>query len=339
MNRSVILFLSIVAVLLATGCNNQQETSVFDEILSRKPYALLTDSIEREPNRDDLYFQRAVLLNKDNFPEPALADFQKAWSLKKEEKYAYAIGTMLVEKSPDRATEFLTVALKELPQSTLLRLSLAHAYDQQGKTDEALRVCDDILMINPQQVDVLKFKASLLDKKQNGNESVSMLEKAYSLTPYDIELNYILALKYAETKNPKVIALCDSLIRADSLAIHADPYYYKGIYFSNIGDKSTALGLFEQAIKKDYNFMEAYIEKGSILFDQKRFSEATSVFSLAINVSARYAPAYYWLAKCQEATGDKENAITNYQRAYGLDKTFVEALQAAEKLKAGSVSN
>jgi tetratricopeptide (TPR) repeat protein len=332
MNR-YLLSLSIVAILVVTGCNNQQESSAFSDILSRAPYSVLTDSIDKEPNRDDLYFNRAVLLNKDNFPEPALADFQKAWSLKKEEKYAYAIGTILVEKKPDSAVMFLATALKELPQSILLRLSLARSYDAQGKTDEALKACDDILAINPEQVDVLKFKASLLDKKQNTNESIGVLEKAYALTPFDVELNYILALKYAETKNPKVIQLCDSLILADSLAIHADPYYYKGIYYATIGEKAKALALFEQAIKKDYNFMEAYIEKGSILYEQKKYAEAISVFKLALNVSPQYAPAYYWLGKCQETTGDKQEAKLNYQRAYGLDKTMVEALEAAEKIR------
>ncbi len=37
-----------------------------------------------------------------------------------------------------------------------------------------------------------------------GAEAINILEKAYQLTPYDIELNYELAYKYAETKNPKV---------------------------------------------------------------------------------------------------------------------------------------
>jgi tetratricopeptide (TPR) repeat protein len=333
MNRYTILSLSIVVVLLITGCNNQQESSAFNDILTKSPYAGLTDSITKEPGRDDLYFRRAVLLNKDNFPEPAFADFQKAWSLKKEEKYAYAIGTILVEKEPDSAVVFLIAALKELPQSILLRLSLARSYDARGKTDEALRACDDILQINPQQVDVLKFKASLLEKKQDNNGSVAVLEKAYAITPFDVELNYVLALKYAETKNPKVIGLCDSLIRADSLNIHADPYYYKGIYYATTGDKAKAITLFEQAIKKDYNFMEAYIEKGSILYEQKRYAEAMSVFNLAINVSSQYAPAYYWLGKCQEASGDKQEARLNYQRAYGLDKTMSEALEAAQQIK------
>ncbi|HEX7845778.1 MAG TPA: tetratricopeptide repeat protein, partial [Chitinophagaceae bacterium] len=289
-------------------------------------------SIKKDPNSDELYFRRAVLLNKNNFPEPALADFEKAWSIKKDERYAYAIGSLWAEKKPDSAIIFLNKALTELPQSILLRLSLARSYDALGKTDDALKVADDILKLNPEQVDVMVLKSDLLDKKGNKEESIRILEKAYSFTPFDVELNYNLAYKYAESKNPKAIALCDSLAKADSLGIHAEPYYYKGIYYSNINDKAKAITLFNDAIKHDYYFLNAYIEKGRVLYDQKKFEEAYKVFNLAMSISPKFADAYFWMAKCQERLGQKDEARLNYQRAYGLDKTFTEAKEAADRL-------
>lgn len=322
----------IVALAASMGCNNNEETSPFDEILTAAPYASLTDSIRKEPQRDELYFRRAILLNTNNYPEPALADFRKAWSLQKQERYAFGISTILVEKKPDSAIDFLDTAMKELPESILLKLSLARAYDLQNKTDEALRVAEDILRINPEQVDVLKMKAELLDKKGDRAGSVTTLEKAYQLTPFDIELNYVLALKYAESKNSKVLALCDSLAKADSLNIHAEPYYYKGIYYSNINDKARALALFNEAIVRDYNFLDAHIEKGVIVYEQKKYPEAYTIFNTAMSISPKYADAYYWMAKAQQAMGQKEEARLNYQRAYGLDKTLVQAKDSADKL-------
>lgn len=319
-------------MIILSSCNDNTPASPYEDILAQPPFAVLTDSIRNEKINPDLYFRRAVLLNTNNFPEPALADFQQAWSLKKEEKYAYAISTILVDKNPDSAVLFLNESLKELPQSTLLRISLARSYNAQNKTEEALKVCDEILQMNPEQVDVLKLKAGLLEKKQDFAASIRILEKAYSTTPYDIELNYILALKYAEAKNPKVINICDSLIKMDSLGVHADPYYYKGIYYSNINDKAKALSLFNDAIKHDYNFLDAHIEKGIILYDQQKYEEAYQSFNLAMTISPKYADSYYWMAKCQEATGNKAEAKLNYQRAYGLDKTLKEAKEAGDKI-------
>src|SRR5436190_20901768 len=126
MKISFLLFLSF----FLWGCNsNDNSSSPFSEILSQAPYASITDSIRKQPGRDDLYFRRAVLLNKNNLPEPALADFKKAWSLAPAETYAVGISNILLEKKPDSAILFLRKAIEEIPNSLFLQLSLARAYD------------------------------------------------------------------------------------------------------------------------------------------------------------------------------------------------------------------
>lgn len=323
----------LFTLVFISSCKNNDTSSPFEDVLKKPPYSDLTDSIRLAPQNPDLYFRRAILLNTNNFPEPALADFKKAWTLKKDEKYAFGLGNLLLDKKPDSAILFLNEALRELPNSFLLQLTLARSLNAQNKTDEALKLCNDMLQKNPEQVDVLKMKADILDKKGNKSETISTLEKAYNLTPFDVELNYMLALKLAESGNRRVISLCDSLIRADSLHIHAEPYYYKGIYYSSINEKAKAIAFFDNAIKIDYNFLEGYIEKGSVLYEMKKYPDALAVFNLCLTVSPKFADAYYWIAKCQEALGQKEEAKLNYERAYGLDDSFTEAKEAADKLK------
>src|SRR5258705_1423507 len=324
---------SLTAMIFLISCHDKNNTSAFDDILNQQPYAPLTDSNKKEPKRDDLFFRRAVLLNQNNFPEPALADFQQAWSIKKEEKYALGISTLLMDKKPDSALVFLTRALKVLPNSFILQLSLARAYEAKGDTEGALMACDIILFSFPDHVDVLKMKAGLLDKKGDQQEAIHVLEKAYTITPFDINLNYLLADKYSATNDPKVIRLCDSLIKMDSLHIRPEPYYFKGIYYSNINDKTNALTQFNEAIKHDNNYFNAYIEKGRIHYESKKYMEAFKTFELANTISVTFPDAYFWMGKCQEAMGQKEEAKLNYQRAYGLDKTFAEAKEAADKIR------
>ena len=94
-NQMKISFLFFLTFLL-WGCNStDNSSSPFSEILSQPPYASITDSIRKQPGRDDLYFRRAVLLNKNNLPEPALADFKKAWSLAPAETYAVGVSNIL----------------------------------------------------------------------------------------------------------------------------------------------------------------------------------------------------------------------------------------------------
>jgi tetratricopeptide (TPR) repeat protein len=322
----------IFLVVFFLSCNNKDASSPFDEILSQPPYASLTDSIKTQPKNDELYFRRAVLLNKNNLPEPSLVDFQKAWSLDKQERYAFGVTNIWLEKKPDSAILFLNEALKELQQSFLLQLSLARAYDAINKTDDALRICNEILQIQPDQPDVLLLQSDLLEKKGDVQGSVSSLEKAYNLVPFNKELSFKLAYKYAESKSPKVISLCDSLIKKDSLKLYPEPYYIKGIYYSNVNDKVKALQSFDETIRHNYNYLNAYIEKGKILIEQKKYADAFKVFQLANTITPAFADAYYWMGVCQEATEQKDEAKLNYEKAYSLDKTFTEAKEAAERI-------
>ena len=334
MNKSVkITFLSFFLLNFISSCTGREETTPYGEILNNKLFAGLTDSIRQAPRNDALYFRRAILLNQNNFPEPALADFKKAWSIKKEEKYAYGISILLVESEPDSAIIFLKNALRELPASILLQLSLARAYDNKNETDEALTVCNQLLEQHPEQVDALKLSADLFSKKGNSTEAIKRLEQAYQLTPFDMELNYMLALKYAENKNNRVISLCDSLIKKDSMGLLAEPFYYKGIYFANINEKAKAMLFFDEAVKHNYTFLEGYIEKGALLFDMKKYSDAIKVFNLALTITPEFPDSYYWIAKCQQALGQKDEAKLNYKRAVGLDQKFTAAIDSLNTLK------
>ncbi len=321
-----------LAILFLEACNNGHNDSPFEEILSQQPYASLSDSIKQQPGNDELYFRRAVLLNKNNFPEPAFADFQKAWSLHKNEKYAFAISNLWKEKRPDSAIIFLNTALKNLPQSYLLRLTLARSYDAINKTIDALKICDQLLTTYPNQTEVLLLQSELLDKRGDTVRSVIPLEKAYHAAPGNLEIGLRLAYKYAETKNPKVLALCDTLIRRDSLKLHADPYYVMGDYYANINEKGKAIQMFEETIRHNYNYLNAYIEKGKILLEQKKIKEAYKVFKLSNTIDPSFPDAYYYMGTCEEAQGQKAEAKLSYEKAYTLDKTFTDAKDAADRL-------
>lgn len=335
MRRSKIFLISVltVAVFTLEACSNNENDSPYSDILSQQPFASLTDSISKEPQRDDLYFQRAVLLNKNNFPEPALADFRQAWSLKKNEQYALGISSILLDKKPDSAVAFLISALKDLPNSVFLRLSLAKAYRVLNKISDALNVCNEILKTDPKQMDALMLKADLQDQQNDTAAAIATLEQAYAINPDIEELDYNLAFKYASTKNPKTLAFCDTLLKKDSLKSHAEPLYFKAVYYENTGDPNKALELLDQSIIRDYTFIDAYMNKGKILYDQKKYMPAIKVYRMALNIRSTYADAYYWLGKCFEALGRKDDAFMNYERAYGLDRTLTEARDAADRLR------
>ncbi len=331
--RNMKFFLPLFLCFLAWSCGGSDSSSPYGDLLSQPPYARITDSIRKDPGNHELYFRRAVLLYSNNLQEPALADFRTAWSLQSRENYAMGISNILVERKPDSAVVFLEDAIKEIPQGLFLKLNLVRAYDTTGKTNEALAICDTILKQDPGQVNALILKSDLLLKKNDAPGAVDALEKAYFSMPTNAAIVNKLAYQYAETKNSKAIRLADSLIKKDSQRLFAGPWYIKGLYYSNVNERTKAIESLDAAIKVDHRYLNAYIEKGKILLDQKKTNEALKTFELANTVTPSFPDAWYWMGRCQEIMGDRAEAIQNYEKAFELDNTFTEAKEAAEKIK------
>jgi tetratricopeptide (TPR) repeat protein len=341
MSQAIIIFLvltmrrffSVLLFIVAgfAACTNNDAGK--GDILSHPPYDKLTDSIEKAPKNADLYFKRGTLLYGNNEPAYAEKDLRQAWQLDPKEEYALRLTTVLKQKNADAAISFLQEALLKLPESIGLQITLAKGYQSKDQPERALDICNQVISRYPGQLDALLVKSDILKEQHKYAEQLAVLEKAYSYAPGDVELVYALAFAYAEAKNPKVMALSDSLIKVDIEKRHAEPYYFKGLYYENTGRPSEAIKYFDEAIGHDFNFLDAYMDKGQTWYDQKNYKEALASFQLAVRVFPVEAEPYFWLGRTQEAMGDKKEAILNYQRAYGLDKTFTEAKEAADRLK------
>lgn len=321
-------FAVVVSFLLNACANNSQPTGV----LSEAPFALLTDSLQQQPNDAGLYYRRGVMLYGANQKTLAEADLKKAWSLQPVESHALSVVTILIDKHPDSAIRFIQEALQVLPQSVSLQMGLARGYQQKGDVDKAITTSNNILASYPNSLDALLLKAELLKSEGNNSEALRTLERAYSYAPFDPQLAYNLAFEYAEAKNSNALALTDSLLTLPAAQKQAEPYYIKGVYYQNTGNAAQALHWYDRAIQQDYNFLDAYMDKGRLLYNQKKYEAALKTFSLPATITPTYADAYYWMGRSQEALNQKAEAKQNYQRAYSLDKSLTEAQAAAQKL-------
>jgi tetratricopeptide (TPR) repeat protein len=329
MRKSVLA--TCVLCFFLTACHNNEESG--DPILSQPPYDKITDSIAQSPNNPELYYHRGGLLFSNNQVNYAERDLRQAWAMQPKEAYALSLTTVLKEKSTDSAINFLQEALKKLPGSIAVKIGLARGYQQKGNFSQALDICRAINATYPQQLDALVLTSDILKTENREAEAIATLERAYSFAPFDKDLSYDLAFEYAESKNVKAVALSDSLIRKDSTETSARAYYVKADYYKNTGNSAEALKNYDAAIRKDYNFMDAYLDKGALLYNQKKYNEALKTFNLALRVSPTTAEFYWWSGKTKEALGNKAEAKLDYERAYGLDKEMKEAKEAGERLK------
>ena len=228
-------------------------------------------------------------------------------------------------------------SIKKYPQDTLLKYNLVLTLQEAGRYKEAINVLDSMNLTWGDSANMKVYLNSLYKRAEllvlAGDTASAIKTFEFFVIPGELtEAGLQLASLYAETKNPKTIAICDLMNKNDESKRDPNPDYLKGVYYYNIDDYENALKQFNSCIKKEYTFLDAYMEKGRIFYNQKKYDEAIKVYDLAITVSNTFADAHLWKGKCAEALGRKEEAKTSYQRAYAFDKTLTEAKEAADRI-------
>ena len=223
--------------------------------------------------------------------------------------------------------------VKQNPDSASTRMQLVNAYDSLGMYTEALAQTDSLILRDSLNNGLWFARAQLQESSKDTAGAIRSYERALRIYP-SVEAQLSLANLFAETKNANALAICDNLLKMGlGRETDASCNFIAGIYYARTGRKKQALDALDRAIANNYTLMEAYLEKGFVYYDDKNFTEALKIFEKATTVNNMYADAYYWIAKCNEALGNKEEALTNYERSLGLDKQLKEAADAIKRLK------
>jgi tetratricopeptide (TPR) repeat protein len=220
------------------------------------------------------------------------------------------------------------------PDSTGLRWQLAMNLDSLGHYQEAIAQMDSLLHKDSTNYGLWFSRAQLLEDARDTARAMESYAKAISIYPSP-ESMLGLANLYAEKKDRKALALC-SQVQALRLGREFDAHcaFIAGVYYARTGNTQQALTAFDACIASQYTYMEAYIEKGLLFFDQKKYAEALAVFSFASRVNNLYPDAYYYQARAYEMMGKKDSAVLRYQQSLSLDKNLTEAHAGLHRLGA-----
>lgn len=335
MNRLIPEKLAIICVIVwACSCRDQGNSPAKDPFtaLNKPPFKEITDSIKQSPGIPSLYIRRAGLLSQNNMHELATPDYKKAWELSGEEGIDLElISNLLITGHLAEGIKHLKEGAQQFPDNTEFNRRLAEVYLQKGQPADAMHQYTVILARDSLNFEAWYEKGMLLARLGDTTSALQALEKSFLLLP----INYSglsLANIYAAKKDPRALVICNYLLRKDSGQVQTGPVYMKGVYYSEIKQYDSAMQQFDLCIRRDWKMTDAYIEKGIILFETKRIDSAMNVFNMAATVSNTDADAYYWMGRCFEVKGDKQQAAANFDRAAALDDGFSEARAALQRV-------
>jgi tetratricopeptide (TPR) repeat protein len=199
--------------------------------------------------------------------------------------------------------------------------------------NRAIEQIDQLLAKDSSNPAWLYMKADALEK--NGDTTAALLHynKAVNSAGVFAEAELRAANLFAETGNKNALTLCDKLLKNQgAVRFRSDVLMIKGIYYTKVQQTDKALEVFNQIIREDYSYMDAYIEKGLVYYDLKKYMEAWNVFKKSTEVKNAFADGYFWMAKAEEKMNKKDEAIANYKRSLALDQSLAEARDALKRL-------
>jgi tetratricopeptide (TPR) repeat protein len=235
----------------------------------------------------------------------------------------------------DTKLQELENKLQQEPQADSIREVFVEQLVENDQYEKALLQIEQLLQKQPNNPAYLYMKADALERKGDTTNAIAAYEQSIAAAGLFTEAEMSLASLFAETGNPKAVVLCDALLKdATAVQFRSDILFIKAAYYTKIKSPSKALAVYNQIIREDYTYLDAYTEKGLIYYDQKKFEEAHKVFTQSTKVSNKFADGYFWMAMAEEKLNRTTEAIDNYKRSLALDQSIIEAKEALKRLGA-----
>ncbi|HWB24280.1 MAG TPA: tetratricopeptide repeat protein [Chitinophagaceae bacterium] len=233
-----------------------------------------------------------------------------------------------------KAVSDLYEAVRINPDSNNIRLKLAYALDSVNMADLALKQMDTLVSKDSTNYKLWLNRGSIAEDAKDTIKAMESYAKALHI--YESPDGLLdLANLYAETKNPRALLIC-SRVKDMGLGAEYDASsaFIAGVYYARTHNRDAALQKFDECISNNYTYMEAYIEKGLVYFDNKQYNDALNVFNFAAKVNNLYADSYYYQARCYEMLNKKDSAVLRFKQSLGLDKNLTEAHAGLKRLGA-----
>ena len=224
--------------------------------------------------------------------------------------------------------------LQEFPDSAGIRLQYAFILDSVKMYKEALIQMDTLTNTDTSNYGLFYAQGQIAEDA--GDTTLALKSYSHAAHLYESpDVLLALANLYAEMKNDRAILLC-SRVKAFGLgrSMDANCAFITGVYYARIHKSDEALKYFDECIANNYTYMEAYIEKGLVYFDQRQYQKALDVFQFASTVNNLYADAYYYMGRCYEMMNKKDSAVLRFKQSLQLDPTLDEATTHLKSLSA-----
>ena len=202
--------------------------------------------------------------------------------------------------------------------------SLAVKCYQEGKTDIALKLYNQVIKIDPNHSQAHNNLGLIFQNQMNHEKAKNCYEKAIEIKPdYADAYNNLGILLSQSGENKKLIGCFEK-------AIEFNPNYSQahnnlGVIFKNLGEYEKAKSCYEKAIAINPDFAKAHTNLGIIFKILKDYQKAIGCYEKAIEIKSNYSQAHNNLGVIFKDLGENEKAKSCYEKAIAINPNYAHA--------------
>lgn len=223
--------------------------------------------------------------------------------------YYYLVAQLLLrEQDLSGAARFMEQVLSRDPDAVLPKQELALMYLQTGQKDKALALCDQILDMQPDNIETLIIAGSIRQSKGDIETARDLYERVIEKAPERKNIYLVLGRLYLQD------GLHAEAVRVFQRLVHQDPeayvgYYYLGMAYAGGGEKDRAIEALRRAVEIEPGFLEARFELVNIYDDMDESDKVIDIYEDIVaedpeNISAAIALGLLYLKNDYEWKAD-----------------------------------
>jgi len=197
-------------------------------------------------------------------------------------------------------------------------------YYNEGKLDEALFICRDILRVQPDYLEAVHLLAMLYYRRRDYDRAVSSMETILNHAPDDYYAYFLLGNIFQEQGNLEKAAT----FFEKSVALNpsfADAYYNLAIILEKTIQFEKALISYKKALALNPNLADVHNNLGNLLLKMKRFDEALPYLGKALQLNPHYVLAFNNMGMALKGQGHPDEAILHFRKAIEINPAFADA--------------
>ena len=202
--------------------------------------------------------------------------------------------------------------------------SLMGDYYKSGNVREAERICKEVLMVYPTNVEFLCFLGEIYYQEENYDLSLEYFQKALHLHPAEASINYNIGNVLRKKGHAdEAAAFYVKAVQINPILYEA--YHNLGIIMMGKRQIDDAIRYFQEALKLNPNFFNSYYYLGIAFQGKGQLDEAIDCLKKTVQMNPTDYEAFDKLGIAFQEKGQLNEAITCFKKAVQLNPNFIDA--------------